>query len=218
MTAIPEALPLELAEPTPAAANDDALSAAGRLYVLALVGLAAGAGGALYLSAVPARPAWSTFAVLTAAAAIAQAFPVKSPRNVMYHTSVVFLVAAALLLPPQLLLLIPLVQTIPEWLRERYPWPVQGFTIANYTLATIAAWGAADVVARHAAALIAESNPRLAAAGLAACLAFIAVNQLLIAGMLWIGRRRSLGGRGLFSLEGVSVDFVLTVLGVSLAT
>jgi diguanylate cyclase (GGDEF)-like protein/putative nucleotidyltransferase with HDIG domain len=218
MTAVPEPLPLELPEPTPVGGNDDALPAAERLYVATLVALATSAGGALYLYTVPARPAWSTFAVLAAAATIAQAFPVKSPRNVMYHTSVVFLVAAALLLSPQLLLLIPLVQTVPEWLRERYPWPVQGFTIANYTLATIAAWGAADLVAQHAAGLIAESHPRLAAAGLAAGLAFIAVNQLLTAGMLWIGRRRSLGGRKLFSLESVSVDFVLTMLGVSLAT
>ena len=77
-------------------------------------------------------------------------FPVKSPRNQMYHTSVVFLVAAALLLPPELIVLIPLVQTVPEWLKERYPWPIQGFNISNYTLDALAAWGVADLV--HATA------------------------------------------------------------------
>ena len=61
----------------------------------------------------------------------------------MYHTSIVFIVAAALLLPPELLVLIPLVQTIPEWLKERSAWPIQGFNISNYTLDALAAWGAA---------------------------------------------------------------------------
>ena len=67
----------------------------------------------------------------------------------MYHTSVVFLVAAALLLPPQLLVLIPLVQTVPEWLKERYPWPIQGFNMSNYTLNALGAWGAANLVQTH---------------------------------------------------------------------
>jgi diguanylate cyclase (GGDEF)-like protein/putative nucleotidyltransferase with HDIG domain len=217
MTAVPEPLPFELAPPL-AAEADDALPTAARVYVAGLVALAAVVGGVIYSVAAPAQPAWSTFVVLTAAATVAHAFPVKSPRNVMYHTSVVFLVAAALLLSPQLLLLIPLAQTVPEWLRERYPWPVQGFTTANYTLDTLAAWGAADLVERHAAGLIPGSNPRFAASGLAACLAFVAVNQLVVAGMLRIGRRSSVGGSRLFSLEGVSIDLVLTMLGVSLAT
>jgi diguanylate cyclase (GGDEF)-like protein/putative nucleotidyltransferase with HDIG domain len=217
MTALPETLPLELAQPAPGARDGGALPAAARAYVGGVACLAAAAGGALYLAAAPARPAWTTFAVLAVAATVAQAFPVASPRNVMVHTSVVFLVAAALLLSPQLLLLLPVIQAVPEWLRERYPWPVQGFTIANYTLDTIAAWGAADLVEKHADGLVADPDARFAVAGLAACIAFVGANQLLVAGMLRAGRRSSVAGSGLSSLEGVSIDLVLTMLGVSLA-
>ena len=99
------------------------------------------AAGKFYLNAPNIHHDWMTFVVLAAAATVAQVFPVKSPRNLMYHTSVVFLVAAALLLPPELIVLIPLVQTIPEWLKERYPWPIQVFNISNYTLDGLAAWG-----------------------------------------------------------------------------
>ncbi|MBV8258663.1 MAG: diguanylate cyclase [Actinobacteria bacterium] len=209
MTAVTDAFVLERPEPLPAEAGT-AVSRAARGYVGALIALAGGLGAALYLASAPSRPDWTTFAILAAAATIAQTFPVKSPRNVHYHTSVVFLVAGALLLPPQLVLLIPLVQTVPEWLRERYPWPVQGFTVANYALDTIAAWGAADLVTHYF--MPHSADGRFAAAGLAACLAFVAANQLLVAGRLKLG-----DGGGLFSVEGVSIDLVLTMLGVSLA-
>ena len=116
---------------------------------------------------------WATFAVLAAAATVAHTFPVKSPPNAMYHTSVVFLVAAALLLPPELLVLIPLVQTVPEWLKERTPWPIQGFNISNYTLDSLAAWGAARLVNDHAGGLVSNPNARFAIAGLAASVAFV---------------------------------------------
>ena len=91
-----------------------------RIYLgfLALGTIAAA--GKFYVNAPNIHHGWATFAVLAAAATVAHTFPVKSPRNAMYHTSVVFLVAAALLLPPELIVLIPLVQTVPEWLKEPY--------------------------------------------------------------------------------------------------
>jgi diguanylate cyclase (GGDEF)-like protein len=135
----------------------------------------------------------------------------------MYHTSVVFLVAAALLLPPELIVLIPLIQTVPEWLKERYPWPIQGFNISNYTLDSLAAWGVAYVIARHGSGLIPDSNARFALAGLAAAVAFVAVNHVLVAIILKLGRGHSFRESGLFGAEAISVDVVLTILGVSLA-
>src|SRR5438105_8215583 len=86
--------------------------------------------------------AWGTFAVLAGAAALTQLFVVWTPRNQSYHTSMVFLLPAVLLLPPELFVLVPLVQHVPEWLKERYAWYVQTFNIANYTLASLAAYGA----------------------------------------------------------------------------
>ena len=95
---------------------------------------------------------WISFALLAAATTFAQMFPVKSPQNVVYQTSIVFLFAASLVLRPKLLVLIPLVMTLPEWVRERYPLPIEMSNIANYTLSALAAWGTADdpLPRRHA--------------------------------------------------------------------
>jgi diguanylate cyclase (GGDEF)-like protein/putative nucleotidyltransferase with HDIG domain len=221
MSAIPETLPGGmLHEPPPAPSESVARSGLPRVaqIYLALVGAATlAAAGKFYLRVPDVHHGWLTFVVLVAAASIAHTFPVKSPRNQMYHTSVVFLVAAALLLPPELLVLIPLVQTVPEWLKERTPWPIQGFNISNYTLDSLAAWGAAKLVNDHAGGLIANSNARFAIAGLAASVAFVAVNHVLVGVILKLGRGHSFGETGLFSAEQLSVDVVLTILGVSLA-
>ena len=188
-----------------------------RIY-LAFLGFGTiAAAGKFYVNAPNIHHGWATFAVLAAAATVAHTFPVKSPPNAMYHTSVVFLVAAALLLPPELLVLIPLVQTVPEWLKERTPWPIQGFNISNYTLDSLAAWGAARLVNDHAGGLIANSNARFAIAGIAASVAFVSVNHVLVGVILKLGRGHSFGETGLFSAEQLSVDLVLTILGVSLA-
>ena len=146
LTILTESMPVELRhEPSSAVHSDPGGGEPGRgatLSVSLLIAAAAVAAGVVYLSA-PVGGHWPTFAALAAAATIAQAFPVNTPGNVRYHTSVVFLVAAALLLPPQMLVLIALVQTIPEWLMERYAWSTEGFHVANYTLDALAAWAVA---------------------------------------------------------------------------
>ena len=135
----------------------------------------------------------------------------------MYHTSVVFLVAAALLLPPELIVLIPLVQTIPEWLKERYPWPIQVFNISNYTLDALAAWGVSTLIPTTARADRRRPIARFAVGGLVAALIFVAMNHILVAVILKFGRSHTFRETGLFTAESISIDLVLDVLGVSLA-
>jgi diguanylate cyclase (GGDEF)-like protein/putative nucleotidyltransferase with HDIG domain len=189
----------------------------GRILAVVALGVIAAAAAATTLRSSPSGHDWLTFAALAAAATIAQAFPVQSSRNLLYHTTVVFLVAAALLLPPQLLVLIPLAQILPGWARERRPWILQGFDAANYTVNAVTAWGAAHLVQTRGAALVPHAEPRFALAGLAACVAFVASNHLVVAAVVRgpIGRR--FRETGLFTLESLSVDLVLTVLGISLA-
>lgn len=222
MSAIPESVsaePMHAASATlPADFPHDQKSRGVTLYVSLLIAAAGAAAGAVYLADPLDGRAWPTFAALATGATIAQTFPVKSPRNFMYHTSVVFLVAAALLLPPQMLVLITLVQTIPEWLRERYVWWAQGFQVASYTLAALPAWAAATLIERHGVVLTTDQNARFALAGLAACVAFVGANHLFIALLDRAeGKRNVREESGAFSVEGVSVDLVLTMLGVSLA-
>jgi diguanylate cyclase (GGDEF)-like protein/putative nucleotidyltransferase with HDIG domain len=159
---------------------------------------------------------WLTFGVLGLAAAVAHLFPVGSTNNQMYHTSIVFLVAAALLLPPECLVLVGLLICVPEWLKERYPWYIQVFNICNYTLNMLAAWGAAELVL-SADALVGSEEVRVAIAGFAACVSFVAVNHVLLAMILNLGRGHSFRDTGLFSAQFISMDLVLCALGVAFA-
>jgi diguanylate cyclase (GGDEF)-like protein/putative nucleotidyltransferase with HDIG domain len=188
-----------------------------QLYLVLLAIATVSAAGEFYYKAPSIRHDWATFAVLAIAATGIHLFPVKSPKNQMYHTSSLFLVAAALLLPPELIVLIPLVQTVPEWLKERYPWFIQGFNICNYTLDALAAWGVFDLVHAHGSSLIGDEKARFAAGGMLAALAFVAVNHVLVALILKFGRGHSFRETGLFGAEGISVDVILALLGVSLA-
>ncbi len=221
MSAVPEVLPSGGFQEAPnhdepAVRAGGGLPRAARIYLLVLGILTIASAAKFYVGATRVHHGWVTFVILAAAATLAHTFPVKSPRNSQYHTSVLFLVAAALLLPPELIVLIPLVQTIPEWLKERTPWQIQGFNISNYTLDTLAAWGTAHLLIHHTS-FISNVNARFAFAGLAASVAFVAVNHLLVAIILKLGRGHSFRETGLFGLEQVSVDVVLTILGVSLA-
>jgi diguanylate cyclase (GGDEF)-like protein/putative nucleotidyltransferase with HDIG domain len=214
---VPGVLLHDVQPPNEPAVRSGGLPRNARIY-LAFVALATiAAAGKFYVNAPNIRHGWGAFALLAVAATIAHTFPVKSPRNAMYHTSVVFLVAAALLLPPELIVLIPLVQTVPQWLKERSPWPIQGFNICNYTLASLAAWGVARLVQEHGSGIIANSDARFAAAGFAASVAFVALNHVVLAVILKLGRGHSFRETGLFNAESISVDVVLTILGVSLA-
>jgi len=157
---------------------------------------------------------WGTFAILAVAAAVAQLFVVRSPRNQSYHTSYAFLIAAAMLLPPELVVLVGIVANIPEWLKERYPWFIQSFNICNFTLNTMGAWGAYTVVTNYVPL---EGNASFALGGFAACAVFVALNHFLLAMMLHLARGHSIRETGLFSMESLSVELVLTSLGVAFA-
>jgi diguanylate cyclase (GGDEF)-like protein/putative nucleotidyltransferase with HDIG domain len=217
VSVVPESLSGDLTYDSPPSAPHRGLPRAARIYLAILGVVTVAAAGDFYYKAPNIRHGWATFAVLAIAATVIHLFPVKSPKNQMYHTSVVFLIAAALLLPPELIVLIPLVQTVPEWLKERYPWPIQGFNICNYTLNALAAWGVARLVNQHGSPLIGDADARFAVAGLLAALAFVAVNHVLVALILKLGRGHSFRETGLFTTDMLSVDVILTVLGVSLA-
>jgi diguanylate cyclase (GGDEF)-like protein/putative nucleotidyltransferase with HDIG domain len=159
-------------------------------------------------------PGWATFVALGTAVAVAQLFIVVTPGNQSYHTTAAFLVAGALLLPPELVALLATVQHVPDWLKRRLPFHIQTFNIANYTLSAMGAWAAAHVL------LVAQPlgpNPTSALAGGAACVVFVLVNHALLAPMLRFARGLSLRESKLFSLENLSIDLVLAMLGVGVA-
>src|SRR5712691_829910 len=89
---------------------------------------------------------WPTFLVLLVAASIVQLFAFHTIRNQVFHTTPLFLVAGAMLLAPWLLVLVPLISHIPDWLRKRYAWYIQTFNILNFTLAIMCGWFAARLI------------------------------------------------------------------------
>ena len=193
-----------------------ALTRAGRAHVLVLGAVTVGAAMPFYLRVGGVHNGWISFALLATATTFAQVFPVKSPQNVVYQTSIVFLFAATLVLRPELLVLIPLVMTLPRGVRERYPLPIEMSNIANYTLSALAAWGTADLIRYHEGT-IASPNVRFAVAGLAACAAFVAANHAIVALTLHFVRGHELEATGIFTLDSFTIDLVLSTLGLTLA-
>jgi diguanylate cyclase (GGDEF)-like protein/putative nucleotidyltransferase with HDIG domain len=160
---------------------------------------------------------WATFIVFGSAAAIAQLFVVRTPRNQAYHTTIVFLMPAVMLLPPELVALMGVIQHVPEWLKNRNAWYSQTFNICNWTLALLAAWASFHATL-GAGGLIPSHDLRVAIGGLAASAVFVAVNHILLAPMLHFFYSHSIKELGIFSFESLSTDLVLAALGVGIGT
>jgi len=178
---------------------------------------------ATVLSAVPLismvhvdKSGWAAFIVLSACAAVAQLFVVRTTRDQSYHTSTAFLIAAALLLPPGLVVLVAVVQHIPEWLRHRYPWYIQTFNICNFTLDALAAWAVARLVVGTAPGWV-EEGLATAVAGLAACVVFVGLNHALMAAMLYLARGHHPRETGLFGITMLCTEFALAAVGIGVA-
>lgn len=155
---------------------------------------------------------WAGAAVLAAAAAFVQVFIVRAQQGHGFHTAIVFVIAAALLLPPSLLVLITIVQHLPEWLKQRYAWYIQTFNICNYALSALAAAAVSDLPPER----YLGSEPSWALGAVFACLVFVAVNHGLLGAMLWLGRGVSPRDSGVLRAEGLAIDLVLASIGVGL--
>jgi diguanylate cyclase (GGDEF)-like protein/putative nucleotidyltransferase with HDIG domain len=191
----------------------------GTVYGFGIGGVAIAAALPLVLRISASTHGWVDFMLLSAGAATAQLFVVRhTNRNQSYHAHGVFLIPAILLLPPELLALVAIVQHVPEWLKERYPWYIQSFNICVFTLANLLSWLVAHEIL-HATALIGNSDLRFALAGLAACVLYVAVNHVVLAPMLRFARNLSLRELrdSTFSFESLSTDFVLATLGLVVA-
>jgi diguanylate cyclase (GGDEF)-like protein/putative nucleotidyltransferase with HDIG domain len=192
------------------------LPTAAWFYLTAVVAVTAAAAAPLVPQLSTRTHGWAAFLVLSSCAGVAQLFVVRTTRDQSYHTSTAFLIAGALLLPPELVVLMGVVQHLPEWLKHRYPWYIQSFNICNYTLDGLAAWGVARLVLGHAPGWV-DAGPRAALAGLAACVVFVGLNHVLMAGMLYLARGHRPAETGLFSEAMLSTEFVLASLGIGVA-
>jgi diguanylate cyclase (GGDEF)-like protein len=194
------------------------LSLQAQIFLLAIYSVTLGAFALVAARTPPIDQAdWRLALLLSMGAAAAQLFVVITPNNQSYHTTPALVVAAALLLPPPLLALVAVLQHIPEWLKERYPWYIQTFNISNYALSALAAqqvfsrtWSTGDE-------LLANSDLLFFLAGVAAGTTFVAVNHFLLALALRFARGHSFRESGLFTPQNLSTDLVIALLGVVVA-
>ena len=185
------------------------LPASASAYAALIEVLAAVAAVAALSDGIPAGYEWWRAALLLPLAAVAPMFRVAVGRNHSLHAAPAFVVAGTLVLPPALLVPLVLVMLVPQWLRDRYAWYIGLFNVANYTLSTLAAWAAVDLVRT-------DTDLGFAAAGLAAAVVFVAVNHVLLAVMLRLGRGHSFRQSGLFSATGLTMELVLAALGIAI--
>jgi diguanylate cyclase (GGDEF)-like protein/putative nucleotidyltransferase with HDIG domain len=209
MSAVPTDISLV---PEPGSGRDEPLPRNARIY-FALIATATAAATLPFMARLQDTHDWLAFFILGSAAAVAQLFVVRTPRDQAYHTAIVFLIAAAFILPPELVALMGIVQHVPEWLKMRYRWYLQTFNICNYVLGSMAVW----FLARHILGwqAIPGQALRVAVAGLVCCVVFVAINHTVLALMLHFARRHTLRETELFELEHLATDLVLAALGVA---
>jgi two-component system, cell cycle sensor histidine kinase and response regulator CckA len=185
------------------------LPASASVYAAVIEGLALVAAAGAVRKGIPADQDWWTAAILIPLAAVAPFFRVAVGRNYSLSTGPAFIVAGALVLPPLLLLALVAAHQLPQLLRERYPWYIHLFNLANYTLSALVAWLAIEAVGGG-------TDLTFALSGLAAAASFVVVNHALLAVMLRLARGHGFRESGLFSPAGLGVELVLAGLGVAL--
>jgi diguanylate cyclase (GGDEF)-like protein len=182
-----------------------------RTYLILLS--AAAAAAAVGVTLRPDKIAWRDALILLVAAPAVQLLAEHGPGNQVFHGGLVFSVAAALLLPPELAVAVCIVQHLPEWLRQRYPWYIQSFNIVNYVLSVLAASTIWHVLGADAS----DTRPGAIAAAICSAAVFVVVNHALLARMLRYARGRGLAETGLFSLDGLAGSAALAAIGVGFA-
>jgi diguanylate cyclase (GGDEF)-like protein len=180
--------------------------------LLFAVGIAAAAVSAAAIAYGGGQANWTVFAALVVAASIVQLFAFHTIRNQVFHTTPLFLVAAALLLPPWMVVLVPLLSHIPDWLRKRYAWYIQTFNILNFTLAIMCGWFAARLIDGEPAGM----TQRWAVGAAAAAALYVVLNNAGFTAVLYLAR----GHRPteILSPQILSADASLACLGVALAS
>jgi diguanylate cyclase (GGDEF)-like protein len=160
---------------------------------------------------------WEVFLAVLAGGALAQIFATHTPGNQVFHTGLAFSVAAALLLPPELVVMVCVLQHLPEWLRQRYPWYIQSFNIANVVLSGLAAWSVRAALATNGVHVGMSATTSAVLVASVAAATFVLVNHALLARMLRLARGHDLSASGLFTLDALIQDGVVAAVGVGVA-
>lgn len=189
---------------------------AGRSFLHVVV-VAAIAASAVSTTASTSHVRWSLFAAVLAGGALAQFFATHQPGNQVFHTGLAFSIAAALLLPPELVVVVCVAQHLPEWARQRYPWFIQTFNIANVVLSGLAAWCVRAAFVRDGVRVTSSAAATEVLVASVAAVMFVLVNHAVLARMLRLARGHDRSASGLFSLDGLLADGIVAAVGIAIA-
>lgn len=143
-------------------------------------------------------------------AALAQLFLVQASPRLGYDISLAFLFAAVLVLPAPSVVLVATLMFLPIWYRERYPWYMPVFNMANYALPALLA----KLIVSYGPQ---EPGPGWAGVVALATVAFTLVNHAVLAGILKLARGESLRQTRLFTLTHLSLDSLVLCSGAAMA-
>lgn len=175
-----------------------------RVYIAGVNVAAVISAAALWRAGAPAI-ALGPFLVVTAAGIAAHAFPIQASRHQAYHvTAPLIVLAAALFSASQLVAFIVLIHVV-EQARLHRRLPIQWFNVCDYFLAA----AMAAVFYHHAIALLPDGAMGQVAAAMGAASAFVILNRLLLAPVLWLARGLSLTTSGLFEGDVLAADLVI---------
>ncbi len=143
-------------------------------------------------------------------AAAAQLFLVQASPRLGYDISLAFLFAAVVVLPPVSVVLVATLMFLPIWARERYPWYMPVFNMANYAIPALLAQGLVG---------LGPSTPGKAWAlwVALATVVFTLVNHLVLAGILKLARGENLRQTRLFTFTHLSLDSLVLCSGSAIA-
>jgi diguanylate cyclase (GGDEF)-like protein len=192
------------------AANPPAagLSAAGAVWVFAVV-LATAVGALAYgLPAGVTREDWIAFAVLVPVIAVVHLLGRDRANHQGSQLSLAPMFAAVLLLPPPLAAGAIAAAFLPEWIRMRRPWYIVVFNVANFVGPALAAVAVFDALGAGSAETATLSWTLAAGAALAV---FLVLQYAVLSVMLRLAR--GVPVRGTVRVDGVLIDASLLSLG-----
>ena len=147
----------------------------------------------------------ATFLIVSILGALAHANPVRGFRHQAYQVTLPFIVLAAAMFNALQLVAFILLIHIAEQVRLRRPLYIQWFNGCDYFVSA----AVAAVFFHRAISVLADGPLGQLIAALAAACAFILINRLLLAGILWLARQLSPLASGLFQPELLAADLII---------
>jgi diguanylate cyclase (GGDEF)-like protein/putative nucleotidyltransferase with HDIG domain len=155
-----------------------------------------------------------TILAMSVLASLALFFKVEGATN-RSHYNIGFLVYGFtfVILGPEATIAVILVSSLAEWIWQKYPWYIQIFNIASFTIVTFISGVIFRFINPDMSLLSFESI----LAVLTSMAVFTLLNHLLIGLVVWLARGENFAKSGIFDILPLMIDFTLLCMGAGTA-